>query len=150
MSWSTKQDMRSKLVLWLLQPIMFSERQKSSSSYFASQGKINTAQKMYAVHHNTFSDQIQISFFKNRIGSDSKIPLSDHLCKVGTMPQVLKSLNNVASFFFNTIHWLPIGLRVKHGDAKLVSSPERSHLGTPFWCTLNSLKKSHLCRLYLR
>jgi len=45
MSWSTKQDMRSKLVVWLLQPIVFSWRQNSSSSYFASWGKIDTAQK---------------------------------------------------------------------------------------------------------
>ena len=51
--------------------------------------------KMYVGHHNTLSDsvwirivwfqqkqdsdRIQISFFKNRIGSDSKNPLSDHL-----------------------------------------------------------------------
>jgi len=50
---------------------------------------------MYVVHHNTLSDSfwiqivwfqqkqdsdgIMISFFKNRIGSDSKNPLSDHL-----------------------------------------------------------------------
>jgi len=50
---------------------------------------------MNAVHHNTLSesfririvwfqpkqdsDRIRISFFKNRIGSDSQNPLSDHL-----------------------------------------------------------------------
>jgi len=50
---------------------------------------------MYVVHHNTLSDsfriwivwfspkqdsdRIRISFFKNRIGSESKNPLSDHL-----------------------------------------------------------------------
>jgi len=65
------------------------------SSNFASQGKINTTQKMYVVHHNTLSDsfririvrfwpkedsdRIRISFFKNKIGLDSKNPLSDHL-----------------------------------------------------------------------
>jgi len=36
MSGSDKQDMRSKLVSWLLQPIMFIWRQNSSNSYFAS------------------------------------------------------------------------------------------------------------------
>ena len=36
MSWSAKQDMRSKLVSWLLQPIMFSWGQNNSNSYFAS------------------------------------------------------------------------------------------------------------------
>jgi len=52
--------------------------------------------KMYVVHRNTLSDsfrmqivwfqqkqdsdRIRISFFKNRIGSDSENPLSDHLC----------------------------------------------------------------------
>jgi len=51
--------------------------------------------KLYVVHHNTLSDsfriwivwfqpkqdsdQIRISFFKNRIGSDSEKSLSDHL-----------------------------------------------------------------------
>jgi len=49
---------------------------------------------MYVVNHNTLSDSFRIrivwfqpkqdsyriSFFKNRIGSDSKKTLSDHLC----------------------------------------------------------------------
>jgi len=68
-----------------------------SNCYSASQGKIDTAQKVYVVHHNTlsdsfwirivwfqpkqYSDRIQISFFKNRIGSVSKNQLSDHLWK---------------------------------------------------------------------
>ena len=54
--------------------------------------------KMYVVHRNTISDsfririvwfqpkqdsdRIQVSFFKNRIGSDSENSLSDHLCNV--------------------------------------------------------------------
>ena len=53
---------------------------------------------MYVVHRNTLShsflirivcfqpkqdsDRIRISFFKNRLGSDSENPLSDHLCGV--------------------------------------------------------------------
>ena len=56
MSWSTKQDMRSRLVMWLLQPIMFTWRQNNPSSYFASWGKIDTSQKMYLLHQNTLSD----------------------------------------------------------------------------------------------
>jgi len=40
MSCSTKQDMRSKLVMWLLQPSFFSWKH-----YFASWGKIDKAQK---------------------------------------------------------------------------------------------------------
>jgi len=52
--------------------------------------------KVFVVHHDSLSDsfririvwfhpkqdsdRIRISFFKNRIGSDSKISLSDHLC----------------------------------------------------------------------
>jgi len=58
--------------------------------------------KMYVVHRNTLldsfrvrivwfqskqdSDRIQISFFKNRIGSDSKNPLSDRLCFACVFP----------------------------------------------------------------
>jgi len=34
MSCSTKQNMRSKLVIWLLQPIVFNWRQNNSRSYF--------------------------------------------------------------------------------------------------------------------
>jgi len=30
------------------------------SSYFASQGKIDTTQKIYVVHHNTLSDSFRI------------------------------------------------------------------------------------------
>jgi len=45
MSCSIKQDMRSKLVMWLFQPIMSSWRQNISRSYFASWGKIDKAQK---------------------------------------------------------------------------------------------------------
>ena len=96
----TKQDLRSKLFMWLLQRIMFSWRQNSSSSYFATQLFRHTRQnrystKMYVVQHNTLSDSfririvwfqpkqdadlIRISFFKIRIGSDSKNPLSDYL-----------------------------------------------------------------------
>jgi len=68
---------------------MFSQRQNK---------QLDTAQKMYVVHHKTLSDsfririvwfqpkqdsdQIRISFFKNRIEWDSKNPLSDHLCFV--------------------------------------------------------------------
>ena len=88
MSWSDKQNMHSKLVSCLLQPILLSWRQNNSSSHFRH------STKMYVVHHNTLSDsyriwivwfqpkqdsdRIRISFFKNRIGSDSKNPLSDH------------------------------------------------------------------------
>jgi len=36
MSCSTMQDMRSKLVIWLLQPIVFSWRQNNSRSDYAS------------------------------------------------------------------------------------------------------------------
>jgi len=91
MSCSTKQDMRSKLVMWLLQAIVFSWRQDNSKSCFASWGKIDKAQKCMLciiIHFRIRivwfqpkqdSDRIRISFFKNRIGSDSKIPLSDHL-----------------------------------------------------------------------
>ena len=76
MSCSTKQNMRSKLVIWLLQPIVFSWRQNRQRA------------KIYVVHHDTLldsfriqivwfqpkqdSDRIRISFLKNRIGSDSK------------------------------------------------------------------------------
>jgi len=94
-------------------PIVFSQRQNYSSSYIASQGKIDTAQKMHVGHRNTLSDsfrkrivwfqrkqdsdQKQISFFKNRIGSDSKNPLSDHL---------LSTLGPVV--FWACIDWLVI------------------------------------------
>ena len=83
MSCSTKQD---KLVMQILQPIVFSWRQNRQST------------KMYVVHHDILwdsfrmrivwfqpkqdSDRIRISFFKNRIGSDSKKTLSDHLWQV--------------------------------------------------------------------
>jgi len=98
MSCSTKQNMRSKLVIWLLRPIVFSWRQNNSKSYFGCfvvilklfclmrQNRQST--KIHVVHHDTLlesfririlwfqpkqdSDQIRISFFKNRIGSDSK------------------------------------------------------------------------------
>jgi len=36
MSRSTKENMLSKLVIWLLQPIVFSWRQNNSRRYFAS------------------------------------------------------------------------------------------------------------------
>ena len=90
MSCSTKQDydMRSKLVIWLLQPIVFSLRQNNSRSYFASWGKIDKAQKYMLCIIIPFSDsfriqivwfqpkqdsdRIWISFFINKIGSDSK------------------------------------------------------------------------------
>jgi len=88
MSCSTKQDMRSKLVIWLLQPIVFSLRQNNFRSYFASWGKIDKAQKYMLCIIIPFSDsfriqivwfqpkqdsdQIWISFFINKIGSDSK------------------------------------------------------------------------------
>ena len=36
-----------------------------------------------------------------------------------------KSLNNVASAFFNTVHLLPKDLRFEHGGAKLASCPGR-------------------------
>jgi len=65
MSCSTKQDMRSKLLMWLLQWIVFSWRQNSSSSYFASQLFCHTRQnrystKMYVVQHNALSDSFRI------------------------------------------------------------------------------------------
>ena len=72
---------------------------------------------MYVVHHNTLSDSfririvwfqpkqdsdgIRISFFRNRIGSDRKNPLSDHLCtvrslKLLTPTPLLPRLNTLA------------------------------------------------------
>jgi len=95
MSWSPKQDMRFKLFRWLLEPNMFSWRQNNSNSYFASWGKIDTAQNVCCASQYTFgyfsdtdsmvstkqdSDRIRLSFFQKRIGSDSKNPLSDHHC----------------------------------------------------------------------
>jgi len=60
--------------------------------------------QIYVVHHNALfdsfriqirwfqpkqdSDRIRISFFKNRIGSDSKNPLSNHLWWLGLPPYV--------------------------------------------------------------
>jgi len=46
-----------------------------------------------------------------------------------------KSPNNIASTFFNTVHLLPKGLRLEHGDGKLVSCPGR-HLTSacPWLC----------------
>ena len=108
MSWSTKQDMRSKHAMWLLQPSVFSWRKNNCSSYFASWGKIDTAQKMYVGHHNTLWDSLvwfqpkqdsdRISFFKTRIGLDSKNPLSDHLCCAHAAPASLQqSIGRVAA-----------------------------------------------------
>jgi len=37
--------------------------------------------RIVGFHPKQDSDWIRISFFKNRIGSDSKKPLSDHLCQ---------------------------------------------------------------------
>ena len=127
MSWPAKQDIRSKLVMWLLQPIVFSQRQNNSSSYFASWGKIDTEQKMYVVHHNTLSDsfririiwfqpeedsdRIRISYFKNRIGSDSKNPLSDRLWyRHADDPLALSFLEiqHIKEFFVNSIHVLSL------------------------------------------
>jgi len=64
--------------------------------------------KMYVVHHNTpsdsfriwivwfqpkeDSDRIRISYFQNRIGSDSKNPLSDQLCWGCAAKSVLDTL----------------------------------------------------------
>jgi len=45
MSCSTKQDMRSKLVMRQFQPIMSSWSQNNSRSYFGSWGKIDKAQR---------------------------------------------------------------------------------------------------------
>jgi len=74
-------------------------------------GQNKHSTKMCVVHHNTLSDsfrvrivwfqpkqdsdRIQISFFQNRIGWDSKNPLSDHLCSradVGPDPEFRKRL----------------------------------------------------------
>ena len=80
--------MHFKVIMWQLQPIMFSWRQNSSSSYFASWSKTDTTQKCMLciiIHflknfriqivwfqQKRDADRIRISFFKNRIGSDSK------------------------------------------------------------------------------
>ena len=61
LSWSAKQDMRSKLVSWLLQPMTFSSWRQNRQST-----------KMYVVHHNTLSDSfwIQIVWFQPKQDSD--------------------------------------------------------------------------------
>ena len=60
MSRSTNQVMCSELVMWLLQPIMFSWGQNSYSSVFVSWGKINAvfikaelSSNMYTCYHGT-------------------------------------------------------------------------------------------------
>jgi len=69
---------------------------KSPQQLFCLTRKNRHSTKMYVVHHNTLSnsyrkrivwfqpkqdsDRIRILIFKNRIGSDSKNSLSDHLC----------------------------------------------------------------------
>jgi len=60
--------------------------------------------------------------------------------KRGTIPWApnhrgaLKSLNNVASTFFNTAHLFPKDFRFEHGGAKLASYPGR-HLFSVRPCT---------------
>jgi len=91
------------------------------SSYFASQGKIDTTQKMHVVHHNTLpdsfririvwfqpkqeSDRLRISIFKNRIGLNSKNPLSDHLCYRGVHGWILDFLDPDSGCFQQDQEW---------------------------------------------
>ena len=80
-----------------------------SCDYFnqscSAKGKTDTAQKMYVVHRNTLSDsfrirvvwfqpkqdsdQIRILLFRNRIASDSKNPLFNHLCSFSPCGDVI-------------------------------------------------------------
>jgi len=63
MTWSARQDRRSKLLNWLLQPVMFSWKQNTHST------------KIYVVHHNTLSDsfRIRIVWFQPKQESDTDI-----------------------------------------------------------------------------
>jgi len=56
----------------------------------------------------------------NKGGKGGTIPRVSNHC--GRAP---KSLNNVTSTFFNTIHMLPKELRFEHGSAQLASCPGR-------------------------
>ena len=74
MSCSTKQDMSSKLVMWLLQPIVFSWRQNNSKvltpKLFCLMKQNRQSTKLYVVHRNTLSDSFRIRiewFFRIRI-----------------------------------------------------------------------------------
>ena len=78
---------------------------------------------MYVVHRHTLSDnfwiwiawfqpkqdsdRIRISFFKNRIGSDSENPLSDHLCCTGmikgTLQMILSRPRGIILFSESTV-----------------------------------------------
>jgi len=68
-----------------------------------------------------------------------------HSCALGAP----KSPNNVAGFFFNTVHLLPKDLRFEHGCAQIVTCPGRNLTSVRPCHTVDSSQKSHLWRLHL-
>jgi len=89
---TTSRHWKSLLEVFCLHPIVFGERQNSSSSFFASWGKIK-------IHDFTLADQywiglmifksfadhdwIGLIFFGSGLDSDWKISQSAHLCCIG-------------------------------------------------------------------
>ena len=146
MSCSAKQDMRSKLVMWLLQRIVFSKRQNSSSIYFASWGKIDTAQKYMLC--NTKIDIMKESKkeFKYALRACRK---SQQKCKADAMAEA--SWNRYPKKFWQNIRkskksWLHLQWEVKQEIKQSLSCGENTfqHCWTPKNCEIGNFVQQNI------